>query len=177
MKKIIFFDADGTLWYPKTTKYEKHPVWVWREYGDKINRVRKELELIPTVLETLVKLKKKGIKLIVLSTSPYPPKEANTRIRGNIKHFKLNKIFDEVHGTRDYHESKGEYILEILKKYGLSKKDALMVGDTYEWDYKPAKSKGVDAVLIEHNYDKYHANTKKVKRKIKKMSEIFKYVK
>jgi hydroxymethylpyrimidine pyrophosphatase-like HAD family hydrolase len=29
MKKIIFFDGDGTLWYPKKTKYKEHPVWLY----------------------------------------------------------------------------------------------------------------------------------------------------
>ena len=31
MKKIIFFDGDGTLWYPKKTKYKEHPVWLYRD--------------------------------------------------------------------------------------------------------------------------------------------------
>ena len=42
MKKIIFFDADGTLWYPKSTKYRKHPVWIWNKYKN-IKRAQKEL--------------------------------------------------------------------------------------------------------------------------------------
>jgi FMN phosphatase YigB (HAD superfamily) len=54
MKKIIFFDADGTLWYPKATKRNKHPV---RLYKDKrYKRHTDHLELTPKTLETLNKL-------------------------------------------------------------------------------------------------------------------------
>jgi len=176
MKKIIFFDADGTLWYPIKTKYSKHPIWVYKKHKD-IKKARKEFILAPTVLSTLKKLKALGIKLIILSTSPYVPKKANILIRGSAKHFDIEKFFDEVHGTRDYHESKGEYILDILKKYRIQKKDALMVGDSYNWDYKPAQRRGIDAVLIEHSYEKTHLNYKRVKRKIKKLKEVLKYIK
>ena len=84
-KKIIFFDGDGTLWYPKKTKYAKHPVWLYRDKRFK-NHVN-HLVMIPSVLSTLKKLKKEGIILIVLSTHPHPPKEADAIINHKIKHF------------------------------------------------------------------------------------------
>ncbi|HEA46203.1 MAG TPA: HAD family hydrolase [Candidatus Pacearchaeota archaeon] len=176
MKRIIFFDADGTLWYPKKTKYNKHPVWVWRKYYPHYERGRKEFILIPGVLNTLRKLKKKGIILIILSTNPRPLKEANLFIEGSVRHFGVKDFFDEVYGTREHPSSKGDYILKTLKKYGLQKKDALMVGDSYEWDYKPAKSVGIDSVLIGNNYGESQHVVKKVKMNVKKISEILKYV-
>ncbi len=175
MKKIIFFDADGTLWYPRQTKYNKHPVWVYRQYPNP-HLARKQIMLIPGVIQTLRKLKKKGIKLIILSTNPREPKEANAIMQDSVKHFGIKDFFEEVHATRDYHESKGEFILEIIKKLGFSKKDALMVGDSYEWDYKPARDVGVDALLIENSYEKIHPNTNKVKRKIRKLSDVLKFI-
>jgi len=176
-KKIIFFDADGTLWYPKSTKYTKHPVWVWKEHKD-VCKVKEEFTLVPTVFETLKKLKKKGIKLVVLSTCPLPPKKANAQIHGNIKHFKLDKFFDEAYGTKDYHDSKGDYIIKILKKHRISKKYALMVGDSYRWDYKPARKRGIAAVLINSKYvNKNFKAASRIKRKINKMSEILRYIK
>lgn len=57
-KKIIFFDADGTLWYPKSTKYSKMPHWVYLESQNPDDYL-KHLVVIPSVLKTLKKLKDK----------------------------------------------------------------------------------------------------------------------
>ncbi len=174
MKKIIFFDGDGTLWYPKKTKYTEHPVWVYRDPITS-KSPNKHLMLIPTVLTTLKKLKKQGIILVILSTHPHPPEEADTLIKGKIKHFQLYDLFDEVHATRAYHGSKGEFMLKILHERGIPKNKALMVGDTYLWDIKSALNVGIDGLLIETKYEK-HSATKRIKRKINKMSELLAYI-
>jgi len=56
-KKIIFFDGDGTLWYPRETKYTKAAHWIYDLPGDYKEHVS-YLMLIPGVLSTLKKLKK-----------------------------------------------------------------------------------------------------------------------
>lgn len=175
MIKIIFFDADGTLWYPKETKYTQHPVWVYRKYSDP-HLARKQIVLIPGVLQTLRRLKKRGIKLIVLSTNPREPKEANAIMQDSVKYFRVKGFFDEVHATRDYHESKGEFILKILSRYGFKKKDALMVGDSYEWDFSSAKKVGVKCFLFEHRYDPKPQYYNKVKTKLKDFKDILKII-
>jgi phosphoglycolate phosphatase-like HAD superfamily hydrolase len=182
MKKIIFFDGDGTLWYPKKTKYKEHPVWLYIDPVTKktitksaAKKVVKHQMLIPTVLPTLRKLKKLNIILVVLSTNPYPPKEADAVIKGRVKHFQLGDLFDEVHATREYHGSKGEFMLKILQERGIPKNKALMVGDSYNYDIKSALNVGIDGVLIETKYNK-HPATKRIKRKITKMSELLNYV-
>ena len=182
MKKIIFFDGDGTLWYPKKTKYKEHPVWLYRDPITKKTITSFEAEkavkhqmLIPTVLSTLKKLKKLNIILVVLSTNPYPPKEADISIKGRVKHFQLGDLFDEVHATREYHGSKGEFMLRILQERGIPKNKALMVGDSYKWDIKSALNVGIAGVLIETKYEK-HPATKRIKRKINKMSELLNYI-
>jgi|TARA_Y100000310_G_C20227615_1_gene598718 phosphoglycolate phosphatase-like HAD superfamily hydrolase len=170
-KKIIFFDGDGTLWYPKKTKYTKHPVWLYRDKRFK-NHVN-HLVMIPSVLSTIRKLKKMGIVTIVLSTHPQPPEEADAIINNKIKHFKLNELFDEVHATREHQGSKGEFIIEILKRRKIPKSKALMIGDSYRWDFEPAKNSGIDALLIE---SKYESLQHKAERTIKKLSDIFTYI-
>lgn len=175
MKKIIFFDGDGTLWYPKKTKYSRYPAWIYGEYRkDKL--AWEQLILTPTTIQTLKKLKNLGIKLVILSTSSYPPKKANKARKKLTKFLGIFQFFDEIYGTRENYDSKGKFIIRILKKHKLSKKDALMVGDTYNWDYYSAKKIGVDALLVEHNYEKYHKNYKKVKRKIKQLKDVLKYI-
>ncbi len=170
-KKIIFFDADGTLWYPKKTRYSKHPVWLYkdRRFKDHINH----LVLTPSALSTIKRLKKLGIITVVLSTNPHPPAKANAILKHRIKHLKLQNLFDEIHATRAHYDSKGEYMLNILKKRKIPKTKALMVGDSYKWDYKSAKERGIDALLIASEYEPMR---KKVKKTIKKLSDIFAYI-
>lgn len=170
-KKIIFFDGDGTLWYPKKTRYSRHPVWIYKDkrFKNPINH----LIIAPTVLSTVKKLKKMGIITIVLSTHPHPPEEAYAIINHKIKRFELDKLFDEVHATREYTRSKGEFISDILKIRKIPKSKALMVGDSYKWDIEPALENGIDALLIESEYEPMK---KQVKKSIKKLSDIFSYI-
>ena len=174
-KEIIFFDGDGTLWYPKLTKYQEKPHWIYLK-SKNANDHYKHLVIIPTVLSTLKKLKRMGVITVLLSTHPHAPKKANSIINHKITHFKLNDLFDEIHATREYHESKGEFIVKILKERGISKGKALMVGDHYRWDYRPAKNVGVDALLIESDYMQKEIQNRKIKRTIKKLSDIFDYI-
>jgi len=129
--------------------------------------------MTPSTLTTIKKLKKMGILTIVLSTHPHPPKEANAIINHKIKHFKLTELFDEVHATREHSGSKGEFMIEILKKRKIPKSKALMVGDSYRWDFEPAKNNGIDVLLIESEYEPMK---KRVKKTIKKLSDIFAYI-
>ncbi len=175
IKKIIFFDGDGTLWYPKKTKYKEKPHWVYA-LKESEQAHCKHLIMIPTVLATLKELKKRGIITIILSTHPHPPKEADVVIRNKVAYFKLGELFDEVHATREYHSSKGEFIVKILKERGIDKSKALMIGDSYKWDYNSARGVGVDALIIESDYRRKDDQAKKIKRTIKRLSEVLNYV-
>jgi FMN phosphatase YigB (HAD superfamily) len=170
-KRIVFFDGDGTLWYPKKTKRTRHPVWL---YKDKryINHAN-HLIMTPSALSTIKSLKGMGVITVVLSTHPHPPKEADALIRSKIKHFALDQLFDEIHATREYHGSKGEFILRILAKRKIPKSRALMVGDSYRWDYRPARERGIDAVLIESEYEQ---GKNVAGRTIKKLSDVLAYI-
>ncbi|MFZ2303982.1 MAG: HAD-IIIC family phosphatase [Minisyncoccia bacterium] len=170
-KKIIFFDGDGTLWYPIKTKYTEKPHWLYKDKS--IKNHHEHLMVIPTVESTLRKLKKVGVLTVVLSTHPHEIDEAYKIIDKKVKHFNLKELFTEVHATREYHESKGEYIVEILKKLNIPKTQALMIGDNYAWDYKPARDIGVDALLMQSDYMK---KDKRLKT-IKKLSDLFDYIK
>lgn len=172
-KKIIFFDGDGTIWYPKNTKRKIAPHWIYsdKKIGDKYLR---HLILTPSALTTLKKLKKLGITLILLSTHPHPSKEADMLLRGKVKHLKLEKLFDEFYSSRDYPEGKGELIIKILKKKHIPKSKALMIGDSYRYDYLSAKKVGVDVFLIESEY--MALKGKRVKKVIKQLKDIIEVI-
>ena len=173
-KKIIFFDGDGTLWYPKKTKHNKHPVWIYKD--KRVKRHNHNMTLIPHVLSTIRKLKKMGVMTVILSTNPSPSEIANTYLRNRVKHFKLENLFDEVHATTVEHSSKGEFILRILKERKIPKSKVLMVGDSYLWDFKQAKERGIDALLIQSKYMHEHSAVKDIKKIINKLSDIFTHI-
>lgn len=142
----------------------------------KIKNPTKLLVVTPTTLSTLARLKKMGVILVVLSTHPQALLDSSAVIHGKLKHLKLAHFFDEVHATKEYFSSKGQFMVKILKKYGIPKSQALMVGDKYDWDYKPARDNGIDALLVESDYEKQHPIGRKVKRTIKELNGIFNYI-
>jgi phosphoglycolate phosphatase-like HAD superfamily hydrolase len=171
VKEIIFFDGDGTLWYPKKTRYTKHPVWVYQD--PRIKNYADHLVLTPSAFSTIMKLKRSGITIVLLSTHPHPPKEADSIIKSKAAHFNIEDIFDEIHATRISPDSKGKMILKILKKRRIPKSKALMIGDSYRWDYDCARKVGVDALLIRSDYEDLG---RKVRRRINKLSDLFPYL-
>ncbi|MDO8556154.1 MAG: HAD hydrolase-like protein, partial [Nanoarchaeota archaeon] len=134
------------------------------------------LTITPTTYNTLKQLKKKGITIICISTSPKNKKEAQRLLKRKIKLFKLDKFIDESYPAQTYQQSKPEIIMKILKNKGISKKEALMVGDTYSWDYKPMMDHNIDALLIDSKYKKHPLNKKIRQRTIKNLKDLLKYI-
>ncbi len=172
-KEIIFFDGDGTLWYPKQTKRKIAPHWIYNDpqIGD---TYKDHLVLTPSALATLKKLKKRGVMLIMISTHPHPCKEADVILDDKIQHFKLEKVFDEIYTARNYQEGKGEVILKVLKQKSIPKPRALMVGDSYRFDYLSARRVGVDALLIKSEYMHGHPRAEGGTVIIENLAEIIK---
>ena len=169
-KKIIFFDGDGTIWYPKSTKRKKAPHWIYSD--KKVNNHLGHLILTPAALASLKKLKKLGIALVLLSTHPHPPKEADIILKEKVKHFKLEGLFDDFYTSRDNPEGKGEVILKVLRKKHIPKSHALMVGDSYRFDYLSAKKVGVDALLIKSEYMKHPPRGRKIEKTISELKDM-----
>lgn len=152
-KSIVFFDGDGTIWYPKKTKWNIAPYWIYRGNATAETYLR-HLILTPRVLAALKKLKRAGKLLALISTHPHTRREADLLLGGKVRHLKLGGIFDEVHSSRNYPKGKGEKILQVLRRRKIPKSKALMVGDSYTWDYLSAKKAGVDALLVRSAYMK-----------------------
>jgi FMN phosphatase YigB (HAD superfamily) len=134
------------------------------------------LVITPTTLSTLKTLKKQGIYLVILSTHPHLAKEAKIVLTEKVMHFKLDRFFNEVIATREDPSSKKQYILRTLKKLHLPKPAALMVGDSYKWDYLPARQAGIDPVLLDSVYRKKDSKAKKVQQVIQTVKEVLRYV-
>ncbi len=150
-KQIIFFDGDGTLWYPERTKRSQKPHWIYFEESTKDNYLQ-HLILTPKVVETLNTLRAHGIKTAILSTHPQSAEEASRVLQEKVTHFGLLSLFDYIYATADYPKAKGQKALEILHRLHIAQADALMVGDSYKWDYQPMAEVGIDAALIDSSY-------------------------
>ena len=171
LKEIIFLDGDGTLWYPKETKHTVNPHWIYKDKHIGKNYLQ-HLTIIPSVNKTLRKLKKHGIVLVLLSTHPYSHKKAAQILKRKVEHFKLSDFFEEYHATPDDPDAKGNMLVEILKRKHIRKSKALMVGDSYQYDYVSARKVGVEALLLETRYTKYPPRGKRPTRTIKDFGEI-----
>lgn len=153
-KKIIFFDGDGTLWYPKATKRTQKPHWVYYDVATKDNYLE-HLALTPGTRETLTWLKENDAILVVLSASPYDEKAAVREINERLNYFELSGLFDAVRASDGSNPAgKAAIMLEVIASFGLEKHDAIMVGDSYFYDYLAAKEVGIDAVFIENEVAK-----------------------
>lgn len=170
-KKIIFFDGDGTIWYPKNTKRTKAPHWIYLDKKIGKNYL-KHLVLTPSALVSLKKIKKSGVILVLISTHPHPPKEADVILKKKVKHFKLEEIFDDFYTSRDKPDGKGEVILKVLRKKRIPKSQALLVGDSYRFDYLSAKKVGVDVLLIKSEYLWHPNRGRKIQKTINGLRDL-----
>jgi len=173
MKKIVFFDGDGTLWYPKSTKRTQKPHWIYSD-PKTMRDYRPHLVLTPGVVRTLRKLRKLGLMTVVVSTHPRSAKVADAELKEKVRYFGLDTLFDEVHAARGVPTGKGAVIKRVLKRHGLPNSAAIIVGDSYVWDYIAAKNVGVEGVLMDTPY--LSARAGRVKRKIKNLEGILSYV-
>lgn len=171
-KKLIFLDGDGTVWYPSSTKRTKKPHWIYHDPDTKDNYLE-HLELTPNIKETLLKLKEMGMILVLISASPDPVEVADKEMRKKLEFFNLLDLFYSYRSSDgDRPEAKGEVILEIINSLNLTKDDALMVGDSFFYDYLAAKNVGVDALFIENECAKMPDQLPQDLKTIKEASEL-----
>jgi phosphoglycolate phosphatase-like HAD superfamily hydrolase len=153
-KKILFLDGDGTLWYPSSTKRTQKPHWVYHDEKTKDNYLE-HIELTPGTKEALELFHKKGLYLVVVSANPYDEETAVKEIKERLNHFGLSELFYACRASEGNDPNgKTAIMLEIIKELGLKKEDALMVGDSYFYDYLAARESGIDAFFIDNAVSK-----------------------
>jgi len=171
-KKIIFFDGDGTLWYPKATKRTQKPHWIYHDLATKDNYLE-YLELTPGTKETLEVLAARGARLVVISANPYSEEVAVKEIKERIEYFGLADLFYAYRSSPgDDPNGKVSVMLEIIAVLGLTNEDALMVGDSYFYDYLAPKEAGIDARYIENKVSKMPDSIPEDLQSIKEVSEL-----
>jgi 2-haloalkanoic acid dehalogenase type II len=138
------------------------PDWVIEKLVGVWNMNKLLAKPYPETIEALEALKKKGIKIAIVSNTP------KLSVDGILEKFGLDKLFDAVCFSFDkgYLKNDAELFDAALNDLGVGKDDALMVGDSMETDIAGAENAGVTAVLIDRK------ETRKYENKIKSLLEI-----
>ena len=149
-KKIIFFDGDGTLWYPKATKRTRKPHWVYHDEQAKDSYLG-HLELTPGTKEVLSTLHERGVYLVVISAHPSVEDIALAEIKEKLDYFEISDYFYAYRASEGSNpQGKVAIMEEVIEKLNLTKDDAIMVGDSYFYDYLAPKEAGIDALFIQN---------------------------
>jgi phosphoglycolate phosphatase-like HAD superfamily hydrolase len=174
-KDIIFFDGDGILWYPKLSKWREVPHWVYKMYPEMDDYVQ-HLELTPALQQILTQLKEQGFILVALSTHPHKKFEADAHMKGKMRYFEIDAMFDAIYTARPVPEGKGKKMREILKRKGIPKSRAILIGDSYIYDYRSAKSVGIDCLLLQTPYLEHPPTGRRVQKLINQLKDLPKYL-
>lgn len=119
----------------------------------------------PETATVLNNLKKKGIKLALVSNSLM----SNTDFV--LEKYQLDQYFDKIMLSCKYGLLKNNgLITEALKELKVNKDEAIMVGDSIESDIEPAEQEGVKALLVDRRDNREYPN------KIKTLDEIEKQI-
>ena len=111
--------------------------------------------------------------MVVISANPESEEVVLKEMQEKLEYFGIEKLFYACRvSAGDDPEGKSGIILEILKELGLEKEDAIMVGDSYYYDYLAAKNIGVDALFIENSVSKMPAEIPKDLRVIREVGDL-----
>ncbi|MGA1050382.1 MAG: HAD family hydrolase [Minisyncoccia bacterium] len=169
-KKVVFLDGDGTIWYPKSTKRTQKPHWVYNHPEIKRNYLE-HMELAPKIIETLQTLNSLGVQLVLVSANPSPPKIAELELLEKLEYFNILNFFTSYHSSAgDDPMGKTSVILKVISSMGIKKDQALMIGDSYFYDYQAAKDSGIDAYWIRNNVTK---NPEEFPKDLKALNEVY----
>lgn len=150
-KEVVFFDGDGTLWYPRSTLRTRKPHWVYLD--EAIADPIAEMVVTPQAESTLRELGKRGIQRVLMSTSPLEEEEALAHRIAIAEHVGIIDLLDDINVAPEVANGKGLRIAAWLLRHNVSSDRALMVGDTYQWDIVAANGVGVDGLLLDSEHE------------------------
>lgn len=138
--KHVFLDAEGTLYVPR------HGRSRWEFWTDPSPELALEFfELDEGVVEALARIRARSDTLCVVS------RNSSDILYALLDKFGIRGYFDEVL----LNGNKGRNISKFLSRRGLSKDEAVMVGDMPRLDVFPVKEHGIEAILVDRVYNRY----------------------
>ncbi|MCS7106104.1 MAG: TIGR02253 family HAD-type hydrolase [Candidatus Aenigmarchaeota archaeon] len=135
-----------------------------------LEKKQKFLKPYPKVKATLKKLRKLGLKLVIVTDAP--KLKAYQRVLG----LGIDEYFDFLIGKEDTGKEKAslEPLKLALRKLELEPEEVLLVGDSIERDIKPAKKLGIKTVLAKYGQERKEKG--KADFEIKSIDEVLKIV-
>ncbi len=142
------------------------PDWVIEKLIGVWNKNKLLSKLYPDTIQALEMLKSKGIKIAIVSNTP------KLSVDGLLEKFGFDRLFDTVCFSYEtgFLKTDTEMFDIVLGNLGVSKEDAIMVGDSIETDIAGAEKAGVMAVLIDRKGTRDYVN------KIRSLVEIEKFL-
>lgn len=137
--KHIFLDAEGTLYVPRNGR-SRWAFWARPSPEEAVGF----FELDSGVKEALEAIRSEADSLCIVSLNTEPV------LNAILDHFDIRCYFDSVMVNGD----KGKRIERYLEERGLSKEDAVMVGDTPSLDLYPVLRAGIHAILVDRDYNR-----------------------
>ena len=124
------------------------------------------LEVYPDVIETLVQLRKRGIKTGIITNA------FERDFQRILSQLKLSDFFDIVVGTDTCKKIKPDkgIFLYTVRRLGIKPYEALFVGDSLENDFEGAKNSGLTALLIDRE------NKSKIFGSIQSLTDVLRHV-
>ncbi len=124
------------------------------------------LEVYPDVIETLVQLRKRGIKTGIITNA------FERDLKRILSQLKLNDYFDIAVGTDTCKKIKPDkgIFLYTVGRLGIKPDEALFVGDSLEKDFEGAKDSGLAALFIDRE------NKFKISGSIKSLADVLRHV-
>lgn len=136
----IFLDAEGTLYVPKKGRSR------WEFWANPSPEAALDFfELDVGVVETLKRLRGQVDTLCLVS------RNTDTILGVLLGRLGIGHCFDNIMLNGD----KGKQIGKFLSQHGFRKENALMVGDMPSLDLYPVKREGVDAILVDREYNRW----------------------
>ena len=119
-------------------------------------------KLYPESTDVLLRLKEKGVKIGLVSNTD------SFSVTAVLEKYKLPELFDHINLSCDAGmlKSDPEMFATSLKALGVSKDDAVMVGDSMESDILGAQAAGIRAILIDRR------NRREYEDKILNLAEL-----
>ena len=136
----LFLDAEGTLYVPKGRRSR------WEFWADPSPEAALDFfELDAGVKEALRSLRSQVDTMCIVSRNTEPI------LKAVLGRYGLSELFDDILLNGD----KGKKIARYLRERGLRKEESIMVGDMPTLDLYPVRRAGIDAVLVDRDYNRF----------------------
>ena len=153
--KLISFDGDGTLRYPKTTTTTQKPHRIYEIYPQ-VDEANAQLILIPGTIELLEYCRGQWVIMILLSTNPNEVDIADQQVLYRSQLLWVDQYFDHILSARDYVASKWEILQRLADQHKIDYNQILHIWDSYMRDYASTADCNMNTVLIRTSYSWDH---------------------